>query len=257
VLDYAKANGKQFSTLGRILIGGSACPPNMIAAWAGYGITVRHAWGMTETSPLGTVCQLLPKHKDLPEAQKQHVLASQGRALFGARLKTVDDEGNTLPRDGKSSGHLLIQGNWIMDRYYGKPDLASENGWFRTGDVGSIDADGYVYITDRSKDVIKSGGEWISSIEIENIAMEEPLVELAACIAQADDKWGERPVLFVVPREGAELDEAHMLERYQDRVTRWSVPDKVIFIDQMPMTATGKIQKMALRKMLADQTDPS
>ena len=139
----------------------------------------------------------------------------------------------------------------------GKPDLASENGWFRTGDVGSIDADGYVYITDRSKDVIKSGGEWISSIEIENIAMEEPLVELAACIAQADDKWGERPVLFVVPREGAELDEAHMLERYQDRVTRWSVPDKVIFIDQMPMTATGKIQKMALRKMLADQADPS
>lgn len=257
VLDYAKANGKQFSTLGRILIGGSACPPNMIAAWAGYGITVRHAWGMTETSPLGTVCQLLPKHKDLPEAQKQHVLASQGRALFGARLKTVDDEGNTLPRDGKSSGHLLIQGNWIMDRYYGKPDLASENGWFRTGDVGSIDADGYVYITDRSKDVIKSGGEWISSIEIENIAMEEPLVEMAACIAQADDKWGERPVLFVVPREGAELDEAHMLERYQDRVTRWSVPDKVIFIDQMPMTATGKIQKMALRKMLADQADPS
>src|SRR5690606_32817263 len=155
------------------------------ASFAQRKVTVRHAWGMTETSPLGTVCQLLPRHAALPDEEKQHMLTSQGRARLGVRFKIVDDQGRDLPHDGLSTGHLMVQGNWVIARYYGKAQDATEDGWCRTGDVGSIDADGYLRITDRSKDVIKSGGEWISSIEIENIAMEEPRIELAACVADA------------------------------------------------------------------------
>ena len=169
--------------------------------------------------------------------------------MFGARFKVVDDAGNRLPHDGVSTGHLMVQGNWVISRYYGKNEPAIEDGWFCTGDVGSMDADGYMRITDRRKDVIKSGGEWISSIEIENIAMEESGVELAACIAEANEKWGERPVLFVVPKAGAERSAERILARYQGRVAKWSIPDRVVFIDHMPMTATGKIQKTALRAL--------
>lgn len=256
VLDHVQEKDLAFSTLRRIVIGGAACPPHMIASFAQRKVTVRHAWGMTETSPLGTVCQLLPRHEALPDEEKQHMLTSQGRALFGVRFKIVDDQGRDLPHDGLSTGHLMVQGNWVIARYYGKAQDATEDGWFRTGDVGSIDADGYLRITDRSKDVIKSGGEWISSIEIENIAMEEPRIELAACVADADDKWGERPVLFVVPKPSADLSEAHVLARYEGRVAKWSCPDRVVFIDEMPMTATGKIQKSALRQWLADKAAP-
>ena len=254
VLDHVESQGLAFSTLQRIVIGGAACPPHMIAAFGARNVTVRHAWGMTEVSPLGTVCQLLPQHTSLSGDDALQVLASQGRPLFGARFKVVNDEGDSLPHDGVSTGHLMVQGNWVISRYYGKGEPAIEDGWFRTGDVGSIDADGYMRITDRSKDVIKSGGEWISSIEIENIAMEESGVELAACIAEANEKWGERPVLFIVPKAGADLSAQRVLARYQRRVAKWSIPDKVLFIEQMPMTATGKIQKTALRALTAADT---
>ncbi|WP_176042861.1 long-chain-fatty-acid--CoA ligase [Burkholderia stabilis] len=254
VLDHVESQGLAFSTLQRIVIGGAACPPHMIAAFGARNVTVRHAWGMTEVSPLGTVCQLLPQHTSLSGDDALQVLASQGRPLFGARFKVVNDEGDSLPHDGVSTGHLMVQGNWVISRYYGKGEPAIEDGWFRTGDVGSIDADGYMRITDRSKDVIKSGGEWISSIEIENIAMEESGVELAACIAEANEKWGERPVLFIVPKAGADLSAQRVLARYQGRVAKWSIPDKVLFIEQMPMTATGKIQKTALRALTAADT---
>lgn len=250
VLDHVESQDLAFSTLQRLVIGGAACPPHMIAAFAQRKVTVHHAWGMTEVSPLGTVCQLLPQHASLSDDETLHVLSSQGRPLFGARFKVVDDEGKHLPHDGVATGtgHLMVQGNWVISRYYGKSESANEDGWFRTGDVGSMDAHGYMRITDRSKDVIKSGGEWISSIEMENIAMEEPGVEYAACIAEASEKWGERPVLFIVPKAGVELSAEHMLARYQGRVAKWSIPDKVVFIDHMPMTATGKIQKTALRQ---------
>lgn len=249
VLDHVEAHDLAFSTLERIVIGGAACPPHMIAAFGARKVSVRHAWGMTEVSPLGTVCQLLPKHASLSGDETLPVLASQGRPLFGARFKVVDDEGKRLPHDGIATGHLMVQGNWVISHYYGMTEPATEDGWFRTGDVGSLDADGYMRITDRSKDVIKSGGEWISSIEIENIAMEEPGIELAACIAETSEKWGERPVLFVVAKPDASLCAAQILARYEGRVAKWSVPDKVVFIEQMPMTATGKIQKAGLRAL--------
>lgn len=257
VLDYVESKDLHFSTLRRILIGGSACPPHMIAAFSARNVVMRHAWGMTETSPVGTVCQLLPKHASLSKDAMVKVLASQGRPVFGVRLKILDDLGQRLPHDGVATGHVMVQGNWVISCYYGKAELASEDGWFRTGDVGNLDPDCYLRITDRSKDVIKSGGEWISSIEIEGIAMEEPGVELAACIAEASEKWGERPLLFVVPKAGADLSAQRILARYQGRVAKWSIPDKVIFIDSMPMTATGKISKTALRAPPYSDLSPS
>ncbi|MFT3760766.1 long-chain fatty acid--CoA ligase [Thauera sp.] len=254
VLDHVESQGLAFSTLQRIVIGGAACPPHMIAAFGARNVTVRHAWGMTEVSPLGTVCQLLPKHAGMPADDVLQVLASQGRPLFGARFKLIDDDGRRLPHDGMATGHLMVQGNWVVSRYYGKAEPATEDGWFRTGDVGSIDAEGYLRITDRSKDVIKSGGEWISSIEIENIAMEEPGVELAACVAEANEQWGERPVLFIVPKRDTRPSAERILARYQGRMAKWSIPDKVVFIEHMPMTATGKIQKAALRALVMHAT---
>lgn len=251
VLDHVESRGLAFSTLQRIVIGGAACPPHMIAAFGARHVAVRHAWGMTEVSPLGTVCQLLPKHAALPAEQVLQVLGSQGRPLFGVRFKIVDDAGERLPHDGVATGHLMVQGNWVIAHYYGQSAPATENGWFRTGDVGSIDADGYLRITDRSKDVIKSGGEWISSIELENIAMEHPGVELAACIAEASDRWGERPVLVIACKSGRSPSAEDILSLYPGRIPKWSAPEKVIFIDQMPMTATGKIQKTALRSLTA------
>lgn len=249
LLDYIDGREKTFSTLERIIMGGAACPVSMISAFAARNVAVCHAWGMTEVSPLGTMCQLLPKHKNHTQDEKYQVLATQGRPVFGARFKLIDDMGDEVPHDGVAVGHVMVQGNWVVAKYFGKAESAVEDGWFRTGDIGSIDPDGYLRLTDRSKDVIKSGGEWISSIELENIAMENPSTEMAACIGVAHDKWGERPLLFVVQKSGCKVTAEDVLANFQGRIAPWAMPDKVVFIEHMPMTATGKINKVALRKL--------
>ncbi len=249
MLDYTLANNLTFSTLKCAVIGGSACPPAMITTLSKLNVSVRHAWGMTEVSPLGTVCLLLPEHESLSEQEQLNVLAAQGRPLFGAEFKiTGDDNVTPLPTDGKTTGNLMVRGNWVIERYYGKSESALTDGWFHTGDVASLDENGYMRISDRSKDVIKSGGEWISSIEIENIATEHPDVQQAACIAKPDPKWGERPVLVVLKKPGTSPSEENILSIYNNRVAKWMIPDEVVFVDQMPMTATGKLQKAELRK---------
>lgn len=257
LVDYAQTNGLSLSTLDRAVIGGSACPPAMITALARMGVSVRHAWGMTEVSPLGTVCTLLPEQESLDDAGKLHILASQGRPLFGAQFCIMNEDGLALPHDGETTGNLMIRGNWVIERYYGHPETALENGWFHTGDVASIDANGYMRITDRSKDVIKSGGEWISSIDIENIALEHADVLSAACIARPDKKWGERPILVIVRKPASNPTAEGILALYTDRVAKWMMPDDVYFIDDMPMTATGKLQKTALRTMSFEPRDQS
>lgn len=250
VLDHTQENGLAFSTLKRAIIGGAACPSHMILAFARINVTVRHAWGMTEVSPLGTVCTLLPEHQQLSAQEQQTVLSSQGRPLFGVEFKIVDENGHKLAHDGVSTGDLMVKGNWVINNYYRHTESALVDGWFHTGDVATIDKLGYMRITDRSKDVIKSGGEWISSIEIENLAMEHPAVLAAACIAQKHEKWGERPLLLVVKKPSATVTAADILDTFTGRMAKWSIPDEVRFIDSMPMTATGKLQKSALRKLI-------
>ena len=253
LLGHVQAGGLKFSTLKRTVIGGSACPPAMIAAFQDqYGVEVLHAWGMTEMSPLGTVCTLKPQHLKLGAAERMAVQAKQGRAVFGVDMKIVDGDGNELPRDGKASGELLVKGPWIVARYFkdegGDPLL---DGWFPTGDVSTIDADGYMQITDRSKDVIKSGGEWISSIEIENIAMAHPAVAMAACIGMPHPKWDERPIVAVVTKPGAEVSREELLTFYDGKTAKWQIPDDVVFVEAIPIGATGKMLKAKLREQLA------
>jgi 3-(methylthio)propionyl---CoA ligase len=258
LLNHMAGIGARFSTLNRTVIGGSACPPAMIRTFKEqYGVTVLHAWGMTEMSPLGTVCNL--KLKQLaasPEAQ-MGTLVKQGRAIFGVEMKIVDPEGCELPWDGTTSGDLLVKGPWIISSYFkGEGGNPLRDGWFPTGDVATIDADGFLQITDRSKDVIKSGGEWISSIDIENIAMAHPAVAMAACIAVAHPKWDERPLLVIVKKPGAEVGAADLLGFYEGRVAKWQIPDDVVFVDAIPLGATGKMQKMKLREQFKDHRLP-
>jgi len=253
LLNHVQSVGGGFTHMRRTVIGGSACPPSMIAKFREYAVTVLHAWGMTEMSPLGTICNL--KQSQLAESPQRQleIMAKQGRAVFGVDMKIVDAEGRELPWDGGSSGNLLVRGPWILSRYFkgagGDPLI---DGWFPTGDVASIDVDGFMQITDRSKDVIKSGGEWISSIDIENIAMAHPAVALAACIAAYHPKWDERPLLVVTKKPGAELSRNELLEFFAGRVAKWQVPDDVVFMDAIPLGATGKVQKMKLREQFRD-----
>jgi fatty-acyl-CoA synthase len=259
LLAYTDANGLKFSTMTRTVIGGSACPPAMMEAFEQkYGVHVLHAWGMTEMSPLGTVCTLKPKHLKLSPAERMAVQAKQGRAIFGVDMKIIDPEGKELPRDGKASGELLVKGPWIVSTYFkGEGGDPLVDGWFPTGDVSMIDADGYMQITDRSKDVIKSGGEWIGSIDIENIAMAHPAVAMAACIAAFHPKWDERPLLVVVKKPGAELTREGMLKFFEGKIAKWWTPDDVVFTDAIPLGATGKMQKNKLREMFKDHKLPT
>ncbi|MGI4938928.1 MAG: 3-(methylthio)propionyl-CoA ligase, partial [Janthinobacterium lividum] len=252
LLAYLQSSGSRFSSLQRTLIGGAACPPAMIAAFGQeYGVEVLHGWGMTETSPLGTVCSLKNKHLALPVAQQNRIREKQGRAIFGLDMKIVDEHGMELPHDGIDVGDLLVRGGWVMQSYYRDDGSAPlVNGWFPTGDVASIDADGYMQITDRSKDMIKSGGEWISSIALENIAMAHPAVAMAACIGVTHPKWHERPILVVVKRAGMELTRELLLASYSGKVAKWQVPDDVVFVDALPLGATGKMMKRLLRETL-------
>jgi fatty-acyl-CoA synthase len=263
MLGHMQANGLKFSTLQRTVIGGSACPPAMINTFQQlYGVDVLHAWGMTEMSPLGTLCTLKNKHLELPQEQQTALRMKQGRAIFGVDMKIVDGEGEELPWDGKAYGDLLVKGPWIVKEYFkgegGDPLIPDSEGrgWFPTGDVATIDADGYLQITDRSKDVIKSGGEWISSIDIENIAVAHPAVAMAACIGVPHPKWDERPIVAVVKKPGAELGRDELLAFYQGKTAKWQIPDDVVFVESIPLGATGKILKTRLREQLRDYKLP-
>lgn len=250
LLQYLRASGKRLDTVKRIITGGSACPPLLLEAFGSeYGITVEHAWGMTELSPVGSYNKPKARQEGLTgEAWLRHNL-KQGRTLFGIDMKIVDDDDQELPWDGVRFGELKVRGPWVASAYYGDPpdSACDENGWFKTGDVCTIDADGFMEITDRSKDVIKSGGEWISSITLENIAVSHPDIAEAAVIAARHEKWDERPLLIVVPREGANVTPDSVLATYENKVPKWWLPDAVILVDALPHTATGKLQKSALR----------
>lgn len=245
--------------LRRVVIGGAAAPRAMAEAFErDFGAFVVHAWGMTETSPVGTVCNLLPKHRTQPLDQRLHVQAKQGRAVFGVSLKLTDDDGQRLPHDGQAAGHLKIRGPWVAKAYYrdeGGPILDDE-GYFDTGDVATIDPDGYMQITDRSKDVIKSGGEWISSIALENAAMGHLVIAEAAVIGIAHPKWQERPLMLVVVKPGQTLEREAVLNYLEGRVAKWWLPDDVVFVRDLPHTATGKLHKAVLREQFRDYRFP-
>jgi fatty-acyl-CoA synthase len=258
LLGHMKPNGLKFSRLNRTVIGGSACPPAMIDAFRkDYDVDVLHAWGMTEMSPLGTVCTLKNKHLSLPSEQQMKLRMKQGRCIFGIDMKIVDAEGKALPHDGKAAGDLLVKGPWVIASYYkqegGNPLV---DGWFPTGDVATIDADGFMQITDRSKDVIKSGGEWISSIDVENIAMAHPAVAMAACIGMRHPKWDERPIVCVVKKPGAEVSREEMIAFYEGKTAKWQIPDDVVFVDAIPLGGTGKMLKTKLREQLSEYVLP-
>ncbi|WP_374607986.1 3-(methylthio)propionyl-CoA ligase [Diaphorobacter nitroreducens] len=256
LLNHVKSAGLKFSTLRRTVIGGSACPPAMITAFQDeYGVSVLHAWGMTEMSPLGTLCTLKNKHLQMGKDEQMHILQKQGRAIYGVDMKIVGADGKEQPWDGKTYGDLLVRGPWILDTYYkGESPLIRDEqgrGWFPTGDVATIDPDGFMQITDRSKDVIKSGGEWISSIDIENIAMAHPAVAMAACIGMPHPKWDERPIVVVALRPGAQVTREELLKFYEGKTAKWQIPDDVVFVDAIPLGATGKMLKTRLREQLA------
>jgi fatty-acyl-CoA synthase len=262
LLNYVGQNKLKFSTFRRTVIGGSACPPAMLRTLMDdYGVEVIHAWGMTELSPLGTLSKLTAKQLELPVEEQRRILEKQGKVIYGIDMAVIDDEGKPLPWDGASAGNLVVRGSWVIDSYFQQPasplvEVAGMGTWFPTGDVATIDADGFMQITDRSKDVIKSGGEWISSIDLENIAMAHPAVHEAAAIACAHPKWDERPLLVVVRKPGVELTRDEMLAFYEGRIAKWQIPDDVVFVDEIPHTATGKIQKLKLREQFKSHRLP-
>ena len=257
LLAHMSQTQQRFGTLQRTVIGGSACPPAMIDTFVQtYGVEVLHAWGMTEMSPLGTVNTLKYSQLQSPLQTQRQARLKQGRAVYGVDMKIVDDQGAEVAWDGVQFGNLMVRGPWVIDNYYRASAPLLQDGWFHTGDVGTIDPDGFLQITDRSKDVVKSGGEWISSIDIENIAMAHPAVAMAACVGVPHPKWDERPVLFVVKKPDADIQGDALLAFYQDKIAKWQVPDDVIFVDAIPLGATGKMQKMALREQLGQYVHP-
>ena len=256
LLAHLEAHRLKLSTLRRAVIGGAACPPSMLRTLQEeYGVQVLHAWGMTEMSPLGTVCSLKHGQLDLPPGQQAAIGSKQGRALYPVDMKVVGAQGEELPWDGRSSGELLVRGPWIASAYFqGSSPL--RDGWFPTGDVAHIDQDGFMRITDRSKDVIKSGGEWISSIELEHIALSHPAVANAACIGVPHPKWDERPLLVVVRKGDHQVTREELLGHFAGKVTRWQVPDDVVFVEAIPLGATGKMLKGQLRERFRDHRWP-
>jgi acyl-CoA synthetase (AMP-forming)/AMP-acid ligase II len=260
LLQYLEKTGKTLPDLKRVLIGGSACPRSMIEMFEKkYGIEVTHAWGMTEMSPLGTLGSLKAKFIDQPFEQRLDYKCKQGHPPFGVEMKIVDDNERELPRDGKAFGRLKVRGPAVAKGYFrgeGR-DAFDDEGWFDTGDVATIDADGYMTITDRAKDVIKSGGEWISSIEIENVAVGHPAVAEAAVIGVPHPKWDERPLLIVVRKPGADVTRDALLQFLTGKIAKWWMPDDVVFVEEIPHTGTGKIQKLALRERFGKHALPT
>ncbi len=263
LLAYMEQNKLKFTTMRRTIVGGAALPPAMLRTFEEkYNVVALHAWGMTELSPLGTACSMRAQHGNMAREELYAVKAKQGRAVFGVDMKIVGPDGAELPWDGKAFGDLYVRGPWVVSKYFRDdcdPLVRDDAGltWFPTGDVATIDADGYMQITDRSKDVIKSGGEWISSIDIENIAVSHPAVAMAACIGIAHPKWDERPLLVVVRKAGAEVTRDELLSYYSGRVAKWQTPDDVAFVDAIPMGPTGKMLKNKLREQFRDHQLPT
>ncbi|HUG23399.1 3-(methylthio)propionyl-CoA ligase [Piscinibacter sp.] len=262
LINHVQQNKLKFSTFKRTVIGGSACPPAMMRTLEDdFGVEVIHAWGMTEMSPIGTLSKLKAKHEALDPEARHRLLEKQGHVVYGVDMMILDDDEKPLPWDGKAAGNLVVRGPWVIERYFQveKSPLVTVDGrqWFPTGDVATIDEDGFMQITDRSKDVIKSGGEWISSIDLENIAMAHPAVHEAAAIACRHPKWDERPLLVVVKKPNAEATAADILGFFEGRLAKWQIPDDVLFVAELPHTATGKIQKLKLREQFKDHRLPT
>ncbi len=262
LLDYLAQSGKRLSHLERLCCGGAPPPLSMIRAFeADHGITFIQGWGMTETSPVGSVSMLTPAMEDLPAEARYAIKCKQGRPPFGYEMKIVDEAGRPLPHDGEASGELLVRGPWVASGYF-ENRAADEGafdaeGWFRTGDVATIDKAGYMQITDRIKDLIKSGGEWISSIDLENAVMAHPELAEAAAVAAPHPKWGERPLLIAVARDGAAPTKDAVLAFLKDKVAKWWLPDDMVFVDELPQTATGKVSKAQLRERFKDHPWPT
>lgn len=255
LLAAAEKLGSTLDSLERTVIGGSACPPSMIDTFNDqYRVEVVHAWGMTELSPLGTVNALKAKHTSLPDNEQRAMRLGQGRPPFGVEMRIVDDAGNAQPEDGTCQGELQVRGPWVVEEYFGAEQgtTLTDNGWFATGDVATIDADGYMIIRDRAKDIIKSGGEWISTVELENIAVAHPGILEAGAIAAIHEKWDERPLLIAVRSEGSAVTEEEVLNSFDGQVAKWQIPDAVVFVDSLPRNATGKILKNKLREEFGD-----
>ncbi|GAA5557854.1 3-methylmercaptopropionyl-CoA ligase [Acinetobacter schindleri] len=249
----AQQSGSKLESLKRNVVGGSACPPAMLKTFKEqFNCETIHAWGMTETSPLGSANQLKTKHLDLADEEKMQIRLSQGRPPFGVDLRLTDEEKGTqeIARDGETIGNLQIKGHWIIDHYFGKEESAlTADGWFDTGDIATLNEDGFMKLCDRSKDLIKSGGEWISSVDLENMAMGHPEIAMAAVIAAQHPKWDERPVLIAIKKPESYVSEAEMLDYYADKVAKWQIPDRVIFVDSIPLSGTGKMLKKDLREL--------
>ncbi len=252
LLAEMRKRGTHCPTMRRTIVGGSAMPPSMYAEFKNeHGIELIHAWGMTETSPLGTLNQPLAQHADLAEEELDALRLSQGRPPFGVDLRIVDETGAPLPHDGETQGELHIRGHWIVANYFGHdgPTLTAD-GWFDTGDVATIDPNGFMVIRDRSKDIIKSGGEWISTVELEGIAIGHPAIANAAAIAARHPKWDERPV--IIAQKSGEVSEQELLHWFDGKVAKWQIPDAVIFVEALPLGATGKVLKAKLREEYGD-----
>lgn len=256
LLTAAKNKGSKLDSMTRTIVGGAACPPSVIKTFReDFNCDAIHGWGMTETSPLGTMNQIKAKHKSLSKEEINELRKSQGRPPYGVKIRLMDTEQKDKPvaEDGESQGRLQIRGHWVIDDYFTEnKDAITADGWFDTGDIATIDADGYMNIRDRSKDLIKSGGEWISSVELENIAVEHPEVKMAAAIAAAHKQWGERPVLIVVKEADSAINEAQILEFYKGKVASWQIPDKVVFVDNIVLNGAGKMMKNNLRDKHGD-----
>jgi 3-(methylthio)propionyl---CoA ligase len=263
MLGYLEQTGKNLAPLRRVVSGGSAVPAALMQVYRErFDVEIIHAWGMTETSPIGTMGTLSARASSCSEQQQAAIRTKQGRTVFGIELKITDDAGRELPHDGRAFGALKVRGPWVASSYFrqapGSPaNVAFEDdGWFNTGDVATICPMGYLQITDRTKDVIKSGGEWISSIELENLAVAHPAVAQAAVIAIHHPKWQERPLLVIVRKAGQAVTREELLSFYEGKVAKWCIPDDVVFVEQLPLTATGKISKLQLRQRLSDYCWP-
>ncbi|MEH6569302.1 MAG: long-chain-fatty-acid--CoA ligase [Halioglobus sp.] len=255
LLGYLRESGKKVASLQRVVVGGAACPLSIMEEFSeAHDVYTHHAWGMTETGPLGVFNTLKPGMENLPKNELDAIKLKQGRPVFGVEVRIVDEAGNVLPWDGQAAGEVRVRGNWVCSGYYGidAPDSHDKNGFFGTGDVASMDAYGYMKITDRTKDVIKSGGEWISSIELENAAVGHPGVAEAAVIGVPHPKWTERPLLIIVKQAGVEVDKQEVLAFLEGKVAKWWIPEDAVFVEELPHTATGKISKKDLRVQFKD-----